>query len=68
MKKKKKKVKLDPEKMKAMFKEAGFTDEQIKAHYINKEKEEKVKKALKKELEKNKPKARIFLGLNTNSM
>lgn len=68
MKRKKKKVKLNPEKMAAMFKEAGFTDEQIKAHYANKEKEAKAKIALKRELEKNKPKARIFFGLNTNSM
>jgi hypothetical protein len=68
MKKKKKKVKLDPKKMAAMFKEAGFTDEQIKDYYIKKEKEARAKIALKKDLEKNKPKARIFFGLNTNSM
>ena len=68
MKKKKKKIKLNSENMTAMFKEAGFTDEQIKAHYIEKEKQAKAKIALKRELEKNKPKAKIFFGLNTNSM
>jgi len=62
--KKRKKVKLNPERMAAMFKKAGFTDEQIKAHY--KEKEKQVRNKI--ELKKNKPKARIYLGLNTNSM
>jgi hypothetical protein len=68
MKKKSKKVKLDVNKMNAMFKEAGFTDEQIKAYYVDKEKQARAKLALKKEIKKNKPKAKIFLGLNTNSM
>jgi hypothetical protein len=66
--KKRKKVKLNPEKMAAMFKEAGFTDEKIKAYYIDKEKQARANIALKKEIKKNKPKARIYLGLNTNSM
>jgi hypothetical protein len=68
MKKKSKKVKLDVEKMNNMFKEAGFTDEQIKVHYAEKQKKAKDKVALQREIKKNKPKARIFLGLNTNSM
>ena len=42
----------------------NMSDEQIKAHY--KEKEKQVRNKI--ELKKNKPKARIYLGLNTNSM
>jgi CRISPR/Cas system CSM-associated protein Csm2 small subunit len=68
MKKKPKKVKLDREKMNTMFKDAGFTDEQIKEYYKNKEREKSNKKKQKKQIEKKQPIARIFLGLNTNSM
>jgi hypothetical protein len=68
MKKKPKKVKLDRDKMNAMFKDAGFSDEDIKKYYKNKDREISNKKKLKKQIEKKKPIARIFFGLNTNSM
>lgn len=68
MKKKPKKVKLDKEKMNAMFKDAGFSDQDIKEYYKNKDRELSNKRKLKKQIEKKKPIARIFLGLNTNSM
>jgi len=54
--------------MNAMFKDAGFSDEDIKKYYKNKDREISNKKKLKKQIEKKKPIARIFFGLNTNSM
>lgn len=63
MRKKIKRVKYNREKMIALFKEAGFSDDDIKAHYKKKE-QDKSKKKVKIE----KPKPRIFYGLNTNSM
>jgi hypothetical protein len=64
---KKKKVKYDKNKMIALFKEGGFTDEQIEEHFKQKQKLERERtERIKKQ--KEKPKARIFKGLNTNSM
>lgn len=64
----KKKPKPNKEKMIQVFKEAGFTDEQIKEHYKNKDREKTNKIKQRKEIKKKQPPARIFLGLNTNSM
>ena len=64
---KKKKVKYDKNKMIALFKEGGFTDEQIEEHFKQKQKLERERtERIKKQNEK--PKARIFKGLNTNAM
>ena len=64
---KKKKVKYDRAKMIALFKVAGFTDKQIEEHFKQKQKLERERtERIKKQ--KEKPKARIFKGLNTNSM
>lgn len=57
-----------PKKTMLIMKEAGFTDDQIKEYYIEKEKQKNAKLTLLKQIKKNKPKARIFFGLNTNSM
>lgn len=64
---KKKKVKYDRAKMILIFKEAGFTDEQIEEHFKQKQKLERERIELIRK-QKEKPKARIFKGLNTNSM
>ena len=51
----------------ALFKEAGFTDEKIEEHFKQKQKLERERtERIKKQNEK--PKARIFKGLNTNAM
>lgn len=65
---KKKGKKSNRNQMISMLKAAGFSDDEIKKHYEEKEKKEKAHKALMKEITKNKPKARIFGGLNTNAM
>lgn len=65
--KKKKKVKYDKAKMIALFKEGGFSDEEINKHFEQKKKAEADRKELIKK-QKEKPLARIFYGLNTNSM
>ena len=62
MKRKRKKIKYDKGKMIALFKEAGFTDDEIKDHYMKKQALAKSKKKIEK------PLARIFYGLNTNSL
>lgn len=65
--KKKAKYKYDKNKMIALFKEAGFSDEEIKQHFEQKSKAEIERiKLIRKQ--KEKPLARIFKGLNTNAM
>lgn len=50
------------------MKAAGFTDQQIKEHFRNRSRQETVRKNKIREAKKNKPLARIYKGLNTNSM
>jgi uncharacterized protein Smg (DUF494 family) len=64
---KKKKYKYDKDKMIKLFKEEGFSDEEIKKHFEQKKNLEIERKKLIKK-QKEKPLARIFNGLNTNAI
>jgi hypothetical protein len=57
-----------PKKTMLIMREAGFTNEQIREYYIEKEKHKNAKLTLLSQIKKNKPIAKIFFGLNTNSM